>query len=214
MPLYSRSSRTTWVKRAAWDLAASERAAKSAMAMRGFASPSPVAILMRSWAAAECATSRIAAAKSSGLVKFPRFSTCTPQRFETRSSRKTALLLHQREIEIKGHVHVGPHVIVGERAERVNALQGPQSRIVHGWVAAALGHANIRNGAIRADSECHRCMGAAGRPYGRINGGLIPGLAEPVTDRIHIPKINRAQVSASLTPGGDTPGCAGGLGIT
>ncbi len=56
-------------------------------------------------------------------------------------------------------------------------------------------------------------MGAAGRPHSWINGGLIPDLANPVTDRIHIPGITGAKVAATLTYGSDTGGCPGVLRI-
>src|SRR5260370_37712944 len=53
MPLNGSSSRTTWVKAAAWGLAESERAAKSAMATRGLLTFIPIAVRNQSCAAAE-----------------------------------------------------------------------------------------------------------------------------------------------------------------
>ena len=44
MPEKARSSRTTLVKRPAWDLAESDREAKSDTAMRGFSTPRPVPV--------------------------------------------------------------------------------------------------------------------------------------------------------------------------
>jgi hypothetical protein len=49
MPLNWRSSRTTWVKAAAWDLAESARGAKSAMATRGLLTSIPIEVRNQSW---------------------------------------------------------------------------------------------------------------------------------------------------------------------
>src|SRR2546422_4681391 len=51
------------------------------------------------------------------------------------------------------------------------------------------------------------------RSHGRINGVLIPALANPVTDSVHVPGITSTKISSTLTADGHARRAAGSLGI-
>src|SRR6266404_4538557 len=78
MPLNWTSSRTIWVKREAWDLVESARAAKSAMATRGLlVSPSPVPARNHPWDCPNAAWAENAKIVRSGRRCFRLRTTCT-----------------------------------------------------------------------------------------------------------------------------------------
>src|SRR5207245_6260767 len=66
-------------------------------------------------------------------------------------------------------------------------------------IAAGLEQSNVRYAAVRIDSEHHHCVGPARRPHGGINGALIPGLANPATHTVYIPRIAASKISPTLT---------------